>query len=95
MTDCHTKTQSPDKWDFDERRNNYTWTEFINQPHNKDWIKLDNLTVHDLKEAVKMCKGCAVPMTGMMAIVQDISIKFNLSPKDSFNIFKHHGKGNI
>lgn len=68
------------------------WVKFANQPHDEKWIKFDDLRLGDFKKAIKMCKGCAVTIDEMMEIVQDISTKFNLSPKDSFDLFKFHGK---
>jgi len=61
------------------------WEDFKKQPYNKNWIKMDDLSSGQLKE---ISKGCRVTMKETMIIVQDISVKFNLSPRDAFKVFQ-------
>jgi len=46
---------------------------------------MDDLSSGQLKE---ISKGCRVTMKETMIIVQDISVKFNLSPRDAFKVFQ-------
>ncbi len=67
------------------------WEEFKNQSHNDNWITPDDLTVREIKDIKKICKGLKVTLREVLEIVQVVSERFLLSPADAFNVVKMNG----